>query len=667
LDKSEIKVLAPVLRLQCNYQDALNDMVKLAKSLGLRKNIAVNAWVNACNIQLEFERELKKYGRDAVNELDNRKNTFGIVLFGRPYNAFTGDTNMGIPHKVTTKGHLIIPFDMLPYENSKLNMNMYWAMGQKILLAADYLKKKNNLFGFYITNFSCGPDSFLISYFRNKMGDKPSLTLELDQHTADAGIDTRIEAALDIMSNYYQNDRILEANAEVFFPAKLVLGSDSYVIASDGNKFSLSDPKVELLIPPLSAFSAEANAAVFRSAGINARMIPVSDNNTLLCGRKNSSCKECLPYILTTGMFLNYIENEKDPDKITLFLMGAANGPCRFGQYSISFEEIIKRKRIPNAALFTINDNDNVFKIFGGKFLLSAWKGIVIADVFSDIKSMLAVTAENIPEARVILDKCWQNIVYSLEDGSKSLTAVLSATTSELRGIELKKVPRDVPVITLVGEIYVRGDEFSRKWLIDYLEKHGFAVFVAPIGEYANYSCYVAKKGYDKKLPLPKRIALSIALYIQDSIEKKIKNIFVKSNLYDYKLNDLNKTIKSAKHLIDERLLGEAILTVGLAMHEILERSCGVISIGPFGCMPSRLSEAILKKEMHIDGIRRMNKHGAESIPCNDFEDLPYLAIETDGSPFSQQLEANLEAFILRAKRIQDKIKIQKRAQTVKS
>ncbi|GKT19357.1 acyl-CoA dehydratase activase, partial [Aduncisulcus paluster] len=58
------------------------------------------------------------------------------------------------------------------------------------------------LFGTYITNFSCGPDSFLLGHFRKVMGRKPSLTLELDSHTADAGIETRIEAFLDIVDGF---------------------------------------------------------------------------------------------------------------------------------------------------------------------------------------------------------------------------------------------------------------------------------------------------------------------------------------------------------------------------------------------------------------------------------------------------------------------------------
>jgi predicted nucleotide-binding protein (sugar kinase/HSP70/actin superfamily) len=43
----------------------------------------------------------------------------------------------------------------------------------------------------------CGPDSFLCSYFRRLMGTKPYLELEVDDHTAEAGMLTRCEAFLD--------------------------------------------------------------------------------------------------------------------------------------------------------------------------------------------------------------------------------------------------------------------------------------------------------------------------------------------------------------------------------------------------------------------------------------------------------------------------------------
>ena len=85
--------------------------------------------------------------------------------------------------------------------------HMYWGLGKQILQSARYVKDHPQLFGTYITNFSCGPDSMIITYFRNIMGNKPSLTLELDSHSADAGINTRIEAALDIIKSYRELDK----------------------------------------------------------------------------------------------------------------------------------------------------------------------------------------------------------------------------------------------------------------------------------------------------------------------------------------------------------------------------------------------------------------------------------------------------------------------------
>jgi len=39
-----------------------------------------------------------------------------------------------------------------------------------------------------------------------------------------------------------------------------------------------------------------------------------------------------------------------------------------------------------------------------------------------------------------------------------------------------------------------------------------------------------------------------------------------------------------------------------------------------------------------------------------DIEELPFLAIESDGSPFPQVIHAKLEAFCLRAERLHDRM-----------
>jgi predicted nucleotide-binding protein (sugar kinase/HSP70/actin superfamily) len=46
----------------------------------------------------------------------------------------------------------------------------------------------------HLTNFGCGADSFIEHFYRHATEGKPSLVLELDEHSAVAGLLTRLEA-----------------------------------------------------------------------------------------------------------------------------------------------------------------------------------------------------------------------------------------------------------------------------------------------------------------------------------------------------------------------------------------------------------------------------------------------------------------------------------------
>jgi predicted nucleotide-binding protein (sugar kinase/HSP70/actin superfamily) len=105
-------------------------------------------------------------------------------------------------------------------------------------------------------------------------------------------------------------------------------------------------------------------------------------------------------------------------------------------------------------------------------------------------------------------------------------------------------------------------------------------------------------------------------------------------------------------------LKGEAILTIGSALTEIVSSTCGVIAIGPFGCMPNRLAEAILTETMTPATKASINDkdEGLKSVLAQ-VDDLPFLAIESDGSPFPQLIDAKLDTFCLRARRLHEKMK----------
>jgi len=135
--------------------------------------------------------------------------------------------------------------------------------------------------------------------------------------------------------------------------------------------------------------------------------------------------------------------------------------------------------------------------------------------------------------------------------------------------------------------------------------------------------------------------------------EKRLKALLRKSGLVHAEMVDMNTIIDTARPYVSPNLTGEVVLTVGSAIAEVANQACGVIAIGPFGCMPNRIAEAILNETMNRnDKLATAPKDKRLKSILEDIDVLPFLAIESDGSPFPQLIHAKLEAFCLRAERL---------------
>jgi len=254
----------------------------------------------------------------------------------------------------------------------------------------------------------------------------------------------------------------------------------------------------------------------------------------------------------------------------------------------------------------------------------------------------------------------WGGILEILETKDFSgLETKLQSTSRILSEIPMKLPLEDVPVIYLAGEIFVRRDGLSRRYLTELLAKKGFATICAPIAEWLLYSDYlVDKKLVYMSMTLMEKLGFFMKKKIMAKHEKRLKVLLRKSGLVHAELVDIDTMINNAKMYISPKLAGEAVLTVGSAITEVATQACGVIAIGPFGCMPNRMSEAILNDTMNRESkLVTAPKDKRLVSVLEDVEELPFLAIESDGSPFPQLIHAKLEVFCLRAERLHRKMK----------
>jgi len=655
------KLLTPLIDLSQGIEDARRPLIQAAIQMGLKRKAAEKAFEKALQKQIDCMTEMQTIGQKALAELEAEPDKYAVVVFSRPYNGYADEAHMGIPHKFASRGILVIPLDFLKFDKERSKRHMYWGMGKLIMKAGRLVKRHPQLFGTYITNFSCGPDSFVVGYFREIMGRKPSLTLELDSHTADAGLETRVEAFLDIVHAYRQliaQKKIIHKE-KTFLPAQIANQNGTVkVITSSGEAIPMSDPRVTVLLPSMGKLTSEGFAAVLKGSGFHAKAHRPSDEAILKLGRANTSCKECLPLILTTGTLLSYINNGKRDGEVLVYFFATGSGPCRFGQYSIFMEDLIKRLQIPDVALFTLSDEDS----YGGMdkdFETRAWWAVVVADVMEDIRSMILANALDPQKAIGIFEEDWQVILTALKTREFSvLEEQLMRTAKHLRQIVLKRPPETVPTITLSGEIFVRRDALSRQYITERLAEKGFATSCSPVAEWVLYCNYMVDEGFSAKfMTMKEKLKFKIRNKFQARYEKRIKSILSESGLVHAEPVDIDTFINNASSYISKNLPGEAVLTVGGSLTEIVSHSCGVIAIGPFGCMPNRLSEAILNETMTSKGKLATEPQNQQlKAVLADVEDLPFLAIESDGSPFPQLIDAKLETFCLRAERLHKRI-----------
>ncbi len=662
--KKNDRILSPVIDFSQGYDNAEDTFVSMAKNLGVGKNKARLAYRKALSVQQTVFDEMKEKGGEVLAELEANPDVIAIVILGRPYNAFVSEAHMGIPNKFASRGVKVIPFEFLPLKDEPADSRMFWSAGQSILKGASYIKKHPQLFGCYITNFSCGPDSFLIGYFRNLMGEKPSLTLELDSHVADAGLETRIEAFMDIIKSYRELDKRVRAAdvSDNFVPARVSSNHKRQVfVDSSGKEYSIFDPHVHLIFPSMGKFLTEAAAATFRGMGIRASALPPADEEALGLGKGNATCKECLPLLLTTGSLLKYLKHRKNDKELVIYFMTTASGPCRFGQYSVFINNLIAKLKIENVALFSLTAENSYTDIDEEHLTLKLWSCIVISDIMQDIYSAVLTNAVNLNSAMNIYEKERRRITKTLESYSdlKELTQTLETVAINLKKISLKRFIEDTPVVLLTGEIFVRNDDISRQFIVERLARKGFSTKVSTVSEWVYYTDWCFKNNLSRAhFGLKERLSFLVRSRIMNKHERLIKKILAKSGLFQYKLEDIDHLISRTRHLINPELTGEAILTTGASINEVLDHYCGVIAIGPFGCMPNRISEAILSREMNKDGKTAAGISSKITRDLlNKIEDLPFLAIESDGNPFPQIITAKLETFLLQAGRIHEEMR----------
>jgi predicted CoA-substrate-specific enzyme activase len=636
----EVRVLSPVLDFSGGYA-ASPALVRMAiTELGASPECAQRAWVAAVNAQTTAERALLEIGRSALEEAIRTGNPT-VVLAGHSYSAFTPEASQSVARKLSSMGVVTIPADCLAPMGEGATS---WHFPNQLLNAAAIAKQHPNLFLLCVSNFSCTIDAFTQSLMASEMGTKPYLILEIDAHTADAGVQTRLEAFLDILRSYSAG----RANPGTpFTAAQLTRGG--LVRNSNGEHVRLTDPKVKIYFPTFSGYHAQAVAMAARWLGMHPGEMIRLDRTQLDRGLQYTSGRECLPLPICVGQMLQ-VHERRAPGEVAGFLMLRGGAPCVLDCYMGYFERFIAEQRLPDLFLLSPEaENDHLG--FGEAALIrNLMPAILVADILVEIEQVLRVVG--LPGSAERLADEWERWAHSVTSLDE-FQSLLPAFVDRLMAMARSRDPASCPRVVVTGDFFTRFSPFFMEGVAELYAERGIILKPVDLNDLVLCGTYngVAKiaDGWGMK---PGGLALAKAFtrmfqsdgqrYLlgwlgyqaERQYEGHFRQLFQRTGLLVAGANDPSSLFAHGSEHVSPVIYGELMPTVGKGVEAASEGYDGIVVIGPFNCLPYRISEAILKPHCIQVG-------------------MPILTYESDGyavaPSFLRQVEVHIQQVLQHA------------------
>jgi len=566
-----ITFLAP--RVQFASPDLLSrDMLHFGKTLGRGRKHVQRALDRALDAQREFNEALLSAGRRLRSEKRNGQKQ--VVVLGRPYLLCDAQFRMRLNKLLLPLGVRIIPWDIFdePEMSCAQLGGMYWYYGKRFLQLAEVIREQPATAVILLSSFGCGSDSFLVHFLRRNFAGVPLLELEIDEHNEWTGVQTRIEAFIESLGD--------------------LSGARSAPPTPRG-RASLDGLRSYRLMIPRMSDHAFAFAAAFRSAGIDAEVLPLPDGESIDLGREAIAGQECFPCVSVTGDMLRHLRGPGSRSGGSAFFMISGDGPCRLGQYPYLQRLILDGNGFRDVPIFDASQDTEFYsrlEAVSPDFKRKVWQGTVSVDL------LYRKWRETRPYAadRECIDSVYREELSRLTGCLQMNGRLPSQLRKSFRRLERERGadPGDRPVIAVLGENYMRCNPTANAGIENTLEDLGAEIWLPSLYEWVFYTNWTARLHCRYEKRYSEFIRLGVVDFMQHLYEKQLR-MAVDGRLRSPCSPPVYDLFRLASPYVPRTLEGETLLSIGRTIDYHRRGVAGVIHVVPFGCIVGSIVDAM--------------------------------------------------------------------------
>ncbi|NIZ46753.1 acyl-CoA dehydratase activase [Entomospira nematocerorum] len=582
---------------------AFNDIKLLKKGLwnyfheqlGVKKKIFDEAFELAISADITYRSQIYAKSQEVIN-LARTENRLLIMLLGRPYHV-DALINHKLPEMIAALGIDILTEDSLP-PSERIGLKgtdvlTQWSFPNRIYDATVWAGSQTNVEIIHINSFGCGPDAITIDEVKALLqtyGKSPTV-IKVDEITSPGSVKLRIRSMIESVAMRSSN----------FIPQKK---ERTYT-----KNFEDIDKKRIILAPDFSPFYTRFIVKSMKDEGYNLKILPEPDRQSIHIGLQYTNNDICYPATIVIGDLLKALQSgEYDTDNVAVALT-QTGGQCRASSYISMLKKALINagfSHVPVVAVNTHADSGNLnrqpgFKLNPTSFILTSLLGLLYGDVIAKLYWTYATYEKEIGTAKKISEK-WLEAGEEIIDFKRpnQIFKLMEQAVQEFNTIDTKE--GRFPKVGIVGEIFVKFNEFSNNYTAQWLIKNGIEPDFPPLINF--FLSTIVQPKHNKQSFVENHswatlLAIDAAAPLILHFVKKANKVLSDSKLHITPIHDVRHIAKNAAKGMDLVLqFGESWLLPGDIITFVDEGTTDVLCLQPFGCIANHIIAKGMEKRL---------------------------------------------------------------------
>lgn len=399
-----------------------------------------------------------------------------------------------------------------------------------------------------------------------------------------------------------------------------------------------------ILIGGLTIMQDRLLEAGLTALGYKIQALDCPDQNAFQTGKEYGNRGQCNPTYFTVGNLVQYLIKLRDEQGMStqeivdkhLFVTAGACGPCRFGTYVTEYRKALRDAGFEGFRVFLFKTDGGFNQsdadqglAFTPKFFTRMFQCIILGDILNMIGYRIRPYEIEEGATDRALEQCRDILCDAMRNKKWLMLGSLYRCRKVLNKIKVDRM-QPKPKVCVIGEFWAMTTEGDGNYRMQrFLEKEGAEVEIQPVTNWLLYVLWQDKydaqwllnaknadrQRGDKVIENPLRTIRMLKI-----LDRAITGIFYAYakilGLKNYELANMDEIAELSQDYYNNQLRGgEGHMEVGKLIKNVKKnRSHMVLSIKPFGCMPS-------------SGV----SDGVQSLIVSKFPSANFIPIETSG------------------------------------